>query len=203
MLLIQDGASCIPIVRALATFSGAIAGLLMILVGSMLPSALLVPIIATPPKVLIISSNWQIPALLLCALVSGPRAGVIASVAYITIGLFYLPIFHGGGGISYLTQPGFGYLVGFVPAAWISGQLSKQARMNNFLFLTVSALAGLIILHIFGITRLSIGSLFNLWQEKFSELFFSYSLSPLTSQLSLCPAIGVIAFSMRRILLVK
>ena len=40
--------------------------------------------------------------------VSGPRAGVMAAVGYLTLGLFSLPVFHGGGGLSYVLEPGFG-----------------------------------------------------------------------------------------------
>ena len=62
--------------RALATWSGALAGLLLILIGSLLPAALLVPL---PLSVVELPATWQVPALLLCALVCGPRAGVIAA----------------------------------------------------------------------------------------------------------------------------
>ena len=76
------------------------------------------PVLPQPisPSLLSLPSTWQVPALLICALVAGPRAGVIASVAYLTIGLVDLPVFHGGGGLAYLLTPGFGYLAGFIPA---------------------------------------------------------------------------------------
>ncbi len=175
----------------------------MILVGGMLPSGLLIPTMEIPPKVLIISSSWQIPALLLCSLVSGPRSGVIAAVAYLTVGIFYLPVFHGGGGYEYISQPGFSYLTGFIPASWLSGQISKQRGMNNLLLLTLAALSGLLMIHIFGIISLSIGSILNLWSIGLADLLFNYSLTPLISQISLCPAIAILALFMRRLLLVE
>ena len=82
--------------RALATWSGAIAGVLLILVGSLIPAAVLVPVAELPPRLLSLPSTWQVPALLLCALVCGPRSGVIAAVAYMTVGLVDLPVFHDG-----------------------------------------------------------------------------------------------------------
>ena len=85
-----------------------------ILVGGLLPAALLIPL--PSPTVVDLPATWQVPALLLCALVCGPRAGVIAAVAYLSIGLLDLPVFHGGGGLTVL-EPGFGYLAGFIPAA--------------------------------------------------------------------------------------
>ena len=89
-----------------------------ILIGSLVPAALLLP---TPEiAVLDLPATWQVSALLVCAMVSGPRAGVIAAVAYLSMGFTNLPVFHGGGGLNYLLEPGFGYLAGFVPAAWLS-----------------------------------------------------------------------------------
>ena len=49
-------------VRALATWSGAFAGLMLILVGSLIPAALIWP--NTPVQVLPLPSTWQVPALL-------------------------------------------------------------------------------------------------------------------------------------------
>jgi len=51
-LLQQDGGSCYLAVRALATWSGAIAGLLLILVGSLIPAAVLLPVAELPPRLL-------------------------------------------------------------------------------------------------------------------------------------------------------
>ena len=57
--------SCIPSVRALAIWSGALAGLMMILVGGLIPSALILPDLDFSPKVFSLPSTWQVPSLLL------------------------------------------------------------------------------------------------------------------------------------------
>ncbi len=189
--------------RALATWSGAIAGLLLILVGSLIPAAVLLPIATLPPQILSLPSTWQVPALLLCALVCGPRAGVIAAVAYITIGLVDLPVFHDGGGFGYVLTPAFGYLAGFVPAAWLTGRLAHQLRMNDVLLLTLAGIAGVIAIQLCGILNLLLGAGLNRWSESFPELLFSYSLGPLPAQLVLCVAIALIALPLRRLLLIE
>ncbi len=201
--LMQDGPRCKPPLRALVYLSGALAGLLMILVGSMIPSGLILPTFDFPLKVIDLPSTWQVPAVLLCSLVCGPKLGVVSAAAYLTIGLFYLPIFHNGGSLSYVLNPGFGYLMGFIPAAWLSGRLAEQVGMNNFLQLTISALAGLILVHFFGVMNLTFGSLISLWQINFSELVFNYTILPLPAQLALCPAVGILAITMRRLLFIK
>ena len=146
--------------RALATWSGALAGLMLILVGSLIPAALIWP--GMPVQVLAMPSTWQVPALLLCALVCGPRAGVIAATAYLTVGLVDLPVFHGGGGPGYLLNPGFGYLAGFVPAAWLCGRLAQQERMNDVARLSLAAIAGLVMLQLCGLLNLLLGGVLGL-----------------------------------------
>ncbi len=192
-----------PLVRALATWSGALAGLMLILVGGMIPSATILPDFDLPPKIMSLPSTWQTPALLICSLVCGPKAGIIASVAYLTIGLFYLPFFHGGGTFNYHLIPSFGYLAGFIPAAWISGCLANRTKKNGLVPITSSALGGLLMIHMCGILNLSIGALMGRWQEPLLELIFSYSLAPLPAQMALCPAVGIISIGMRRLLLIE
>ena len=189
--------------RALATWSGAVAGLFLILVGSLIQAALVIPLRELPPGVLALPSTWQVPALLLCSLVAGPRAGVIASVAYLTIGLVDLPVFHGGGGFAYVLTPGFGYLAGFVPAAWLTGRLSQQSGMNDIPRLTLAAMTGLLLIQLCGLLNLLIGAQLGRWQAPLSELIFSYSLGPLAAQLALCCAAGLLARGIRSLLWVE
>ena len=44
--------------RALATWSGALAGLLLILLGGLLPAAIVVPL---PPHLISLPATWQVP----------------------------------------------------------------------------------------------------------------------------------------------
>ena len=148
----------------------ALAGLMMIICGGLIPSAILIPKLEFPPAIASLPSTWQVSGLLLCALVCGPNAGVMAAFAYLTIGLFYLPIFHGGGSVGYMLTPGFGYLVGFIPAAWISGHLALKANKTDLLKLTISSIIGLFTLQIFGVFNIIIGNLLGLWQETTFEL---------------------------------
>ena len=198
----QDGGSCNPYVRALAIWSGALAGLMMIVVGGLTPSALIIPTLDFTTKVFPLASTWQVPSLLLSALICGPRAAVMAAVAYLTIGLFHIPIFHDGGGLNYLTTPSFGYLTGFIPAAWLSGRLAQKIHINDLPSLTLCVLAGVIILQLWGGLYLIIGSAMGSWQDPLPELLFSYSLAPLPAQIALCPAVGIISIAFRRVLFI-
>ncbi|GCE65321.1 biotin transporter BioY [cyanobiont of Ornithocercus magnificus] len=176
---------------------------MLILVGNLVPAALLLPSVTTPLRLLTLSSTWQVPALLLCAIVCGPRAGVIAATAYMTIGLVDLPIFHNGGGLEYTFTPGFGFLAGFIPAAWLCGRLSQQRGMNGLARLTLIAIAGLSVLQFSGTSSLLLGASLGFWSEPLPVLLYRYGLGPLPSQLALCTAVGLLSLVIRRLLFIK
>ena len=192
--------SCRVSVKTLVNFSGALAGLMMMLVGTFIPTGILLPVAKYPLEIIELPITWQVPSLLLCALLCGPRAGVIAAIAYLTIGLFYLPIFQHGGYTDYLHEPSFGYLLGFIPSAWATGRLAKQKGMNDLVLLSFSAFTGLILLHIFGVINIIIGYSLNRWDDPFWTMVLNYSLVPLLSQLALCPAVGILALSLRGVI---
>jgi biotin transport system substrate-specific component len=127
----------------------------------------------------------------------------MAAVAYITVGLVDLPVFHDGGGLDYVQTPAFGYLAGFVPAAWLTGRLAHQAGMNDLARLTLAGFAGVITIQLCGILNLLLGTVLSRWNESLPELLFSYSLGPLLAQLTLCVAIALIALPIRRLLWIE
>lgn len=187
--------------RALATWSGAIAGLLLIVAGGLIPAFLALP----GPEgwsLRPLGITLQVPALLLTALVAGPRSALLAAVGYLSVGLFQLPVFQQGGGIGYLVDPGFGYLAGFIPAAWITGRLARQRGMDDPLALTAAAGVGLLVLQLCGLLNLLIGALAGRWGASLVPLMVSYGLAILPQAL-LCCAAGVLAWVLRRVLLVS
>ncbi len=187
--------------RALATWSGAIAGLLLIVVGGLVPTAF--PFHdAAGWSLRPLGITLQVPALLLTALVAGPRSALLAAVAYLSVGLFQLPVFHEGGGIGYLLDPGFGYLAGFVPAAWVSGRLARQPDMGDPLSLAVVAGLGLLVIQLCGLANLLLGAVMGRWGDGVLPLVIGYSLA-LLPQLLLCCAVAVLAWLLRRILLIE
>lgn len=79
----------------------------------------------------------------------GPRWGAVSQGVYVLLGLAGLPIFTGGGGPGYVLQPSFGFLLGLVPAAWVTGRLAG-ARPGPALA-ALAALAGLGTLYLVGL----------------------------------------------------
>lgn len=66
-------------------------------------------------------------AVLLTGLLLGNRRGALAILAYLGEGMSGLPVFAGGGGsFAHLAGPTGGYLVAFVPAAFLTGSLGER-----------------------------------------------------------------------------
>lgn len=61
-------------------------------------------------------------------LILKPLCASLSVATYIFIGLAGLPVFSGGGGPSYILSPTFGYLIGFLVAASLSGLLGVGAN---------------------------------------------------------------------------
>ena len=91
----------------------------------MIPAWIILPQQGLSLSIIPLNSNWQIQGVLMASLLCGPQIGPICAFSYLIIGLFYLPVFHGGGSIGYILTHEFGYLLGFIPAAWTCGFLSK------------------------------------------------------------------------------
>jgi biotin transport system substrate-specific component len=75
---------------------------------------------------------WPVPAtlqtlvVLLLGAVGGARFGVASVALYLAEGAAGLPVFaHGTGGLGVLAGPTAGYLVGFLPAAWLAAQAGR------------------------------------------------------------------------------
>ncbi len=187
--------------RALSTWSGAIVGLLLIVAGGLLPASIPWPD-GQGLAVRSLGITLQVPALLFTALITGPRSALLAAVAYLSVGLFQLPVFLEGGGLSYLLNPGFGYLAGFLPAAWVTGRLARQQGMEDPLALSAAAAVGLLVLQFCGLVNLLLGALAGRWNTPLMPMLAGYTLA-IGPQLLLCCAAGLLAWVLRRVLLVR
>ena len=85
----------------------------------------------------------------LAGVLLGPRWGSVSQVVYVVLGLVGLPIFTGGGGLGYVLQPSFGFLLGLIPAAWVIGMLTRGRP--GPVRVALSALAGLAVLYLVGL----------------------------------------------------
>lgn len=91
----------------------------------------------------------QIPIIMFICSFLGKRMGLVSIVFYILLGLFFIPIFALGGGIKYIFEYGFGYILAYIPAVIIAGNiLEKKYSYPNMIKATIF---GVLIIHIIGI----------------------------------------------------
>lgn len=156
-------------------------------------------------KAVSLGVTYQIGAVLLTGCLGGAKAGVLSQIAYIVVGLTWLPVFNQGGGWDYVKTPGFGYILGFVPGAWVCGWLAFRVvpRLESLAF---SSLCGLLTVHFYGIAYLLIFHYTKTVQIidskaiSLSEALLRYSLYPLPGQLAIVCAVAVLSFFLRRLM---
>ena len=94
----------------------------------------------------------QFTFVLLGAALLPVRYAIGAVAAYTIMGLMGIPVFAGGGGISYVLRPSFGYLIGFIVCAgslsYLHAAYNVRTRMQYFLL----NLVGIGIVYLFGLT---------------------------------------------------
>jgi biotin transport system substrate-specific component len=93
-------------------------------------------------------------AVLLVGGILGARAGAAALVLYLLAGIAGLPVFSGGrAGALWLLGPTGGYLLAFPVGAALTGAI---ARRNDLFRCFIAAFVGMIVIHLGGISQLSI-----------------------------------------------
>ncbi|KKI99111.1 biotin transporter BioY [Prochlorothrix hollandica] len=147
-------------------------------------------------------TSFQVGAVLLVSCLGGKNAGVLSQIAYILLGLAWLPVFTSGGGWGYFREPGFGYLLGFVPGAWLCGTLAFRSapRLET---LGLSCLGGLGVIH--GVGLVYLGANYALgWLSVETmpvvQAVLDYTLSPLPAQLAIVCAVSLFAYGLRHLL---
>lgn len=90
----------------------------------------------------------QIPVVFFIVALMGRKFGILSILGYIFLGFFF-PIFALGGGISYLFEYGFGYILAFLPAVFFVGTLLK-GKLDFIRILAISAV-GVLTIHVLGV----------------------------------------------------
>lgn len=96
----------------------------------------------------------QIPVLMFTCSVLGRKLSVTCTCLYIILGLFAFPFFALGGGIGYLGEYSFGYILAFVLGVWVAGSFLN--KKYSFLNMILGAILGVLVIHICGITYMAL-----------------------------------------------
>ena len=107
---------------------------------------------------------------MLAGILLGGRLGSLSVAIYVLLGLIGLPVFTEGGGPAYIFQPTFGYLIGFIIASWVTGQIANTAGARpSFKRLLAADFAGMAIVYALGllycyfISNFYLGKVVSVW----------------------------------------
>ena len=110
----------------------------------------------TQPYPFTFSLQWLF--VLLAGMLLGAKLGAMSVGAYLLIGLVGVPVFVHGGGPQYIFRAGFGFLLGFLLAAFLIGLLTKRLPRlggkgfaGEFIRLMIAAVVGLAAYYFVGI----------------------------------------------------
>ena len=129
---------------------------------------------------------WPVPmtmqtlAVLLVGGAYGARLGAATLGLYLLEGAFGLPFLSSGRAsifdakIAFLPYSSFGYLLGFILAAWVVGRMAQKGAMSSALNMVGATLIGAILVYIPGLIWLSMWALISQHLTAADAMQFAY-----------------------------
>jgi biotin transport system substrate-specific component len=124
-------------------------GIILFAAFTALTARVTIPLSFTPVPI-----TLQVLAVLLAGLVLGPTAGAASQLTYLAAIAAGLPLDASALGLAALTGPTAGYLIGFAPAAFVTGWLADKLsarRASRF----AAPLAGTAVIYLVGVAWLA------------------------------------------------
>jgi len=87
----------------------------------------------------------------IAGIILGPKLGTLSQIIYVAAGLAGIPIFTQGSGPMYVLKPSFGYLIGFMGAAYVIGKMCEKINTTKFHNLLLSLVCGLFVIYLTGV----------------------------------------------------
>jgi biotin transport system substrate-specific component len=95
-------------------------------------------------------------AVLLVGATLGAKRGAASLTLYLALGAIGLPFFAGGAsGLTYMSGPTLGYLIGFVVAAFVTGLFAECGLDRRFSTAIPAFLIGQAVIYLFGVAWLT------------------------------------------------
>lgn len=138
---------------------------------------------------------------MMAGLLLGGSLGALSVGLYAVLGLVGLPIFAEGGGFWYLLKPSFGYIIGFILGAYVTGKMVESKPQAGFGRILTANFVGLAIVYGVGmvyyyiICNFVINSPIGLW-----PLFLYCFLLAVPGDICLCFLAAVLAKRLRPVI---
>ncbi|MGP1612942.1 MAG: biotin transporter BioY [Catonella sp.] len=117
----------------------------------------------------VVPFTLQLLFTMLAGLLLGAKLGGITVSIYVLMGLIGFPVFTEGGGLGYIFNTSFGYLIGFAVGAYVTGLIANKKPAPSYKRLLVANFVGLAIVYAFGtvylylISNLYLGRAISAW----------------------------------------
>lgn len=92
----------------------------------------------------------QVLVVLLAGMVLGARDGALSILAYLGLIILNLPVAAGGAGVAALSRATAGYIIGFIPAAYMTGWLVEHSTDRTWQR-WLAGIIGVLVIYAFGI----------------------------------------------------
>lgn len=115
----------------------------------------------------------------------GSLHGAASVICYIALGLLGLPVFAMGGGFGCILNPTFGFIIGFVLQASVTGLIVSKGSpsISRLLF---GCFSGLVIMYLAGLAYFMIISRFYLGNLNIQTMLVSCLLLPFPKDAAMC-----------------
>lgn len=102
----------------------------------------------------------------------GPRLGALSVTLYVLIGLIGVPVFAQSpfGGFAYILHPTFGFVLGFILAAYLVGLIVQKVPSSRIWKFLGAMLVGIVAIYLigipylYGIIKFYLGKPFTMWK---------------------------------------
>lgn len=98
--------------------------------------------------------TMQVFFVIFSGILLGSKLGLLSQLVFTLIGLTGVPVFTSGGGIGYIFNPTFGYIIGFALGAFVAGLVVEKLRKNTFITYLLASLAGIAVIYLCGVPYL-------------------------------------------------
>ena len=144
----------------------------ILIISTMIPVFITIPITNKVLEIVDIPITWQIPSVILITLIFRGKIVFKAFSIYLLLGIFFIPIFHHGGSLGYILTPNFGYLLGIYPLIKIIDDLKKDNKIITVYKFIKYGIIGITLMHIIGIIYSSIQMIYF---KRYDYLLYSIS----------------------------
>lgn len=117
----------------------------------------------------------QTLGVMLAGVLLGPRNGALAVLLFVFVVLLGAPLLAGGrGGLGVLYGPSAGFVIGFIPGAFVAGLVMARLSELPVMVAAIAAasIGGILTVYAFGIPVLAWRANMDLWQAAAASLLF-------------------------------